>query len=77
MIIQRLASKCCSPDATGMRIAQVLDWITALALLIIGALGASGVLALSPAVAYSLLGAGVVYTIMMLLSISREIRCST
>ncbi|NGX60977.1 MAG: hypothetical protein K940chlam9_00454 [Chlamydiae bacterium] len=45
-----------------------LDWITAIALLTLGILGAVGVLSISPPVSYAFIGAGSVYTATMILN---------
>lgn len=90
MIIQHVARICyggrdnvlfgkdVSDNSCVRNTAFALDWIAALALLIIGILGACGVLHLAPALTYSFLGAGVVYTIVMIMhsSLQLKIRCS-
>lgn len=75
MIIQHLASMCISKnDRCVHNTAKALDWIAALTLLVIGILGACGVLGFAAALTYSFLGAGVVYTMVMLLQSSIDIK---
>ena len=75
MIIQHLA-RITFPDGDKCvhNTAKLLDWVTAVALLVIGVLGVFGVMPLAPALTYSFLGAGIVYTIVMLLSTSLDVK---
>lgn len=75
MIIQSIVVDMCScSDTCARNTAKTLDWVTAVALLVIGILAATGVLSLSPPLTYSFIGAGVVYTLVMLLRSSIDIR---
>jgi hypothetical protein len=73
MIIQHLAAFFVNRDSECVHnAAKALDWITAIALLIIGILAACNVIALSAAIAYSFLGAGIVYTLVMIMNQSLD-----
>ncbi|HEY4833008.1 MAG TPA: hypothetical protein VIH61_10665 [Waddliaceae bacterium] len=74
MIIQQLATMCCEPKSCVVKAAKVLDWITALALLIIGILGVCGVPLLPPAYTYAFIGAGAAYTLSMVLCTGHQIK---
>lgn len=76
MIIQTLTKPCCETNSCEQTTAKVFDWTVAVTLLVLGILGAMGAIRLSPAFSYAFLGAGTVYTIMMILSLlSCSIRC--
>jgi len=77
MIIQHVAKLFISKDKDDRCVSNTaiaLDWIVAVALLIIGILGATGAINMVPALTYSFLGAGCVYTVVMIISASVDIK---
>ena len=74
MIIQNIAGMWNNNDRCVHNTAKALDWAIALTLLVVGILGVCGVMGTTCALAYSFLGAGVVYTAVMLLSTSLDIK---
>jgi hypothetical membrane protein len=81
MIFQSLSklcvsrTQCCSNSHRLQKVAKACDWITALALLIIGILSASMIaFHMPPALTFFLLGSGTVYTL-ALISLEASNRC--
>ena len=56
------------------RVSNAADWILGISLLAVGILGATGILSLSPAASFALIGTGATYTGFMILLMANKKR---
>ncbi len=75
MIITRIAENCCENTACARNTGRALDWAIALTLLVVGILAAVNVIHLPVPVTYAFIGAGVVYTVGMIIHETLLLSC--